>query len=65
MSQRFTVELERIPVMRATITVTATDISDARDQAIFSADAYGLWSVERSDAHVVKITAHANEPEQT
>jgi type II secretory pathway component PulJ len=61
MTQRFTVELERIDVLRTTLEVMAADIAQAtiRAQRV-EQDNPKVWNVDRGAALVCKITAHAN-----
>jgi hypothetical protein len=63
LNQRFTVDLEMTTVMRATVDVMAADIAEARIKAIEKARGrHDIWTLNREAEHVVKITAHANEP---
>lgn len=60
MRQQFTVELESIPILRASILVTATDVEDARRQALGKASRdRSVWTVEDGAPLVRKITAHS------
>jgi hypothetical protein len=59
--QRFTVELQRTIVKRATIDVVAENLTEARDKAIVKGRSSYVWDVDPGPTHVLKITAHAGE----
>ena len=61
MTQRFTVEMERMDILRTTIEVVARDIAHATTQAQRTARTNpNIWVVDRGPLLVKKITAHAN-----
>jgi hypothetical protein len=62
-TQRFTVELERTVVKTATVEVVAENIKDARDKAIVRGRSSYIWNVDEGITRVLKITAHANGPD--
>lgn len=61
MSQRFTVELERIDVLRTSLEVVAKDMPAATAQAARVASTNPrVWDVDRGMTIIKKVTAHPN-----
>jgi hypothetical protein len=64
MRQRYTIDMERVPVQRLTLTVVAEDLVEAQAKALAHMREYPeQWVTEHplSDARVLKVIVHAEE----
>jgi hypothetical protein len=65
MRQRYTIDLERVPVQRLTLTVVAEDIVEAQDKALDHVREHPeQWVTDDDplcDARVTKVVVHAEE----